>query len=133
MSVLKRNTWKVISLLLIAIVGFAVFKIFFDEKPHNPKVFGPPEKTQWKPVGARAAGQHSYDVIPEPDTFSAIHVNVVNSDSVWGVAAPMFELDWVAEPAYFVGNGPLLDNKGNLYFSPQFCHGERAVLVSLDD
>ena len=132
MSVLKKNTWKVISLLLIATVGFAVFKIFFDEKPHNPKVFGPPAKTQWQPVGARAVGQHSYDVIPEPDTFSAIHVNVVNSDSVWGVAAPMFELDWVAEPAYFVGNGPLLDNKGNLYFSPQFYHGERVVLVSLD-
>ncbi len=132
MSVSKKSTWKVISLLLIAIVGFAVFKTFFDEKPHNPKVFGPPEKTQWQPVGARAAGQHNYDVIPEPDTFSAIHVNVVNSDSVWGVAAPMFELDWVAEPAYFVGNGPLLDNKGNLYFSPQFYHGERVVLVSLD-
>jgi len=123
----------VISFLLIATVGFAVFKIFIDEgRPHNPKVFGPPEKTQWKPVGARAAGQHSYDVIPEPDTFNAIHVDVANSDSVWGVAAPMFELDWVAEPAYFVGNGPLFDNQGNLYFSPQFYHGERVVLVSLD-
>ena len=44
----------------------------------------------------------------------------------------MFELDWVAEPAYFVGNGPLFDNEGNLYFSPQFYHGERVVLVSLD-
>ena len=120
-------------MLLIAIVGFVLFKTFFDKpRPHNPKVFGPPEKTQWKPVGARAAGQHSYDVIPEPDTFSAIHVNVANSDSVWGVAAPMFELDWVAEPAYFVGNGPLFDNQGNLYFSPQFYHGERVVLVSLD-
>ena len=84
-STLKSKTWKVVSLLLIAIVGFAVFKIFFDEgRPHNPKVFGPPEKTQWKPVGARAAEQHSYDVIPEPDTFNAIHVNVANSDSVWG-------------------------------------------------
>jgi outer membrane protein assembly factor BamB len=133
MRSLKMNTRKVIALLLIAIVGFAVFKIFFDEgRPHNPKVFGPPAKTQWKPVGARAAGQHSYDVIPEPDTFNAIHVNVANSDSVWGVAAPMFELDWVAEPAYFVGNGPLFDNEGNLYFSPQFYHGERVVLVSLD-
>jgi outer membrane protein assembly factor BamB len=132
-STLKRNTWKVIGLLLLATVGFTVFKIFFDEgRPHNPKVFGPPAKTQWKPVGARAAGNHSYDVIPEPDTFSAIHVNVANSDSVWGVAAPMFELDWVAEPAYFVGNGPLFDNQGNLYFSPQFYHGERVVLVSLD-
>ncbi len=132
-SALKMNTRKVVGLLLIAIISFAVFKIFIEDgRPHNPKVFGPPEKTQWKPVGARSAGQHSYDVIPEPDTFNAIHVNTVNSDSVWGVAAPMFELDWVAEPAYFVGNGPLLDNQGNLYFSPQFYHGERVVLVSLD-
>jgi outer membrane protein assembly factor BamB len=123
---------KVVALIVIAIIGFAVFKIFFDTKSHNPKVFGPPEKTQWKPVGARSAGQHSYDVIPEPETFNAIHVNVANSDGVWGVAAPMFELDWVAEPAYFVGNGPLLDNEGNLYFSPQFYHGERVVLISLD-
>jgi hypothetical protein len=133
MSALKMKTRKVVTLLLITIVGFAVFKIFFDEgRPHNPKVFGPPEKTQWKPVGARAAGQHNYDIIPEPDKFNAIHVGVANSDSVWGVAAPMFELDWVAEPAYFIGNGPLFDNQGNLYFSPQFYHGERVVLVSLD-
>ncbi|MEH6550131.1 MAG: PQQ-binding-like beta-propeller repeat protein [Pseudomonadales bacterium] len=133
MSALKTSTRKIVGLLLIAIVGFAVFKIFFDEgRPHNPKVFNPPEKTQWKPVGARAAGNHNYDIIPEPTTFSAIHVNVANSDSVWGVAAPMFELDWVAEPEYFVGNGPLFDNEGNLYFSPQFYHGERVVLVSLD-
>ncbi|MFK8021515.1 MAG: PQQ-binding-like beta-propeller repeat protein [Pseudomonadales bacterium] len=118
--------------VLLVIVTFAVKTYLDNNRPHNPKVFGPPEKTHWKPVGARAAGQHSYDAIPEPDTFSAIHVNVANSDSVWGVAAPMFELDWVAEPAYFVGNGPLLDNEGNLYFSPQFYHGERVVLVSLD-
>ena len=127
------NTRKVVSMLLIATVGFVVFKTFFDDdRPHNPKVFGPPQKTQWKPEGARAAGQHSYDIIPEPDKFNAIHVGMANSDSVWGVAAPMFELDWVAEPAYFVGNGPLFDNEGNLYFSPQFYHGERVVLVSLD-
>jgi outer membrane protein assembly factor BamB len=124
---------RVISFILIAIVSFFLIQFFIDRnRPHNPKVFGPPAKTQWKPVGARSAGQHSYDVIPEPDTFSAIHVNVGNSDSVWGVAAPMFELDWVAEPAYFVGNGPLFDNEGNLYFSPQFYHGERVVLISLD-
>ncbi len=124
---------KLIALFLIAALGFVVFKIFFDEgRPHDPKVFGPPEKTQWKPVGARAAGPHGYDVIPEPDTFSAIHVGVVNSDNVWVAAAPMFELDWVAEPSYFVGNGPTFDNEGNLYFSPRFYHGERVVLVSLD-
>ena len=127
------NSRKIISVLLIAIAGVVLFKTLGDdERLHNPKVFGPPGKTQWKPVGPRVAGQHSYDIIPEPDTWNAIHVNAANSDTVWGVAAPMFELDWVAEPAYFVGNGPLLDNQGNLYFSPQFYHGERVVLVSLD-
>jgi outer membrane protein assembly factor BamB len=132
-SALKSRTGKVAIMLLIAIVGFAVYKTFIDEgRPHNPKVFGPPGKTGWKPVGARTAGNYSYDIIPEPDTFNAIHVGVVNSDSVWGVAAPMFELDWVAEPSYFIGNGPLFDNEGNLYFSPQFYHGERILLVSLD-
>ena len=127
------NARKVITVLLIATAGFVVFKTVFDKpRPHNPKVFGLPEKTQWKPVGARSAGQYNYDVIPEPDTFTAIHVNGANSDSVWVAAAPMFQLDWVAESAYFVGNGPLVDNQGNLYFSPQFYHGERVVLVSLD-
>jgi len=127
------NSRKIISLLLIVIAGVVLFKTLGDDaRLHNPKVFGPPEKTQWKPVGPRVAGQHSYDIIPEPDTWSAIHVNGANSDAVWGVAAPMFELDWVAEPGYFVGNGPLFDNQGNLYFSPQFYHGERVVLVSLD-
>lgn len=101
-------------------------------RPHNPKVFGPPEKTQWKPVGARSAGQHDYDIIPEPTTWRAIHVNVSNADSVWGVAAPMFELDWVAEPAYFIPSGPLLDNQGNLYFSSACYHGERVDLVAID-
>jgi len=118
--------------LVLVVVVFAVRTYLDNNRPHNPKVFGPPAKTQWKPVGARSAGQHGYDIIPEPTNWNAIHVDVANSDSVWVAAAPMFELDWVAEPAYFVGNGPLFDNEGNLYFSPQFYHGERVVLVSLD-
>jgi len=135
---MKKGLWttktrKVVGLLVIAIVGYAMFKISIDEgRPHNPKVFGPPEKTPWKPVGARAAGNYDYDIIPEPHSFNAIHVGVANSDNVWVAAAPMFELDWVAEPSYFIGNGPLFDNEGNLYFSPQFYHGERVLLVSLD-
>ena len=124
---------KILGLALVLVVGvFAVRTYLDNNRPHNPKVFGPPAKTQWKPVGARSAGQHGYEIIPEPTKWNAIHVGVANSDSVWVAAAPMFELDWVAEPAYFVGNGPLFDNEGNLYFSPQFYHGERVVLVSLD-
>ena len=124
---------KVIGFTLIAaiIVGMSWW-LLADNRPHNPKVFGPPVKTQWKPSGARAAGQFTYDIIPEPVTWHAIHGDVANADSVWGVAAPMYELDWVAEPDYFVGSGPLLDNQGNLYFSPNFYHGERVDLVAID-
>lgn len=133
---MKKSKWrgkKALGLIMVSGISAALIWTFFDDtRPHNPKVFGPPAKTQWQPVGARAAGQHSYDVIPEPTTWHAIHVDVANADSVWGVAAPMFELDWVAEPAYFVGSGPLLDNQGNLYFSPNFYHGERVDLVSID-
>ena len=86
------NTRKVIVLLLIAAVGFGVYKIFLDERPHNPRVFGPPAKTEWKPVGARDVGLHNYDIIPEPTTWHAIHVDVGNSDSVW--ALPRRCLNW---------------------------------------
>ena len=122
-------------LLIATVIGMAGFTInlfFLGDRAHNPRIFTAPEKTQWRPIGARVTGQHGYDIIPEPTKWNAIHVGVANSDSVWGVAAPMFELDWVAEPSYFIGNGPLFDNEGNLYFSPQFYHGERVVLVSLD-
>jgi len=128
---IKLNKKASISLLAIAGAGIA-WTLLNSPTTHDPREFGPPAKTQWKPVGARSAGEYSYDVIPEPTTWHAIHVDVANADSVWGVAAPMFELDWVAEPAYFIGSGPLLDNQGNLYFSSNFYHGERVDLVSID-
>ena len=130
---IKLSTKRVVSLTVAAVAGIALIFAWLDSpRVHNPKAFGPPAKTQWKPMGARSAGQHNYDVIPEPTTWHAIHVDVANADSVWGVAAPMFELDWVAEPDYFIGSGPLLDNEGNLYFSSNFYHGERVDLVSID-
>jgi outer membrane protein assembly factor BamB len=129
----KLRSKKAFGLILIAAISCALLWLFLDQpRPHNPKVFGEPAKTQWKPIGAQSAGQYNYDIIPEPTTWSAIHVNVSNADSVWGVAAPMFELDWVAEPAYFIPSGPLLDNQGNLYFSSNFYHGERVDLVAID-
>ena len=130
---IKLSTKRVVGMTVAAVAGTALIFAWLDStRVHNPKVFGPPTKTQWKPMGARSAGQHNYDVIPEPTTWHAIHVDVANADSVWGVAAPMFELDWVAEPAHFVGSGPLLDNQGNLYFSSNLYHGDRVDLVSID-
>ncbi len=129
----KLKSKRAIVLIVLGLAGLAALWMFFGPaRPHDPKVFGPPAKTQWEPVGARSAGQYGYDIIPEPTTWHAIHVDVGNGDSIWGVAAPMYELDWVAEPAYFVGSGPLLDNQGNLYFSPNFYHGERVDLVAID-
>ena len=132
-NMIKLSTKRLISLTVATVAGIALILAWLDSpRVHNPKVFGPPAKTQWKPMGARSAGQHNFDVIPEPTTWHAIHVDVANADSVWGVAAPMFALDWVAEPDYFIGSGPLLDNEGNLYFSSNFYHGERVDLVSID-
>ena len=125
-----RRVIGVVVLIGLAVVTFRTF--FGAARPHDPKVFAAPGPTLWKPVGARFAGAHGHDVIPEPTTFHAIHVDVANSDEVWVAAAPMFELAWVAEPSYFIGNGPTFDNEGNLYFSPRFYHGERVAVVSLD-
>lgn len=129
----KRMSKKIFALLIPALIAALLLYFFYDApRPHNPKIFAPPLKTQWKPEGARAAGNFDHNIIPRPETFSAIHVGTANSDSVWVAAAPMFELDWVAEPSYFIGNGPVLDNQGNLYFNPRFYHGPRVAMVSLD-
>ena len=101
---IKLNKKAVISLLAIASAALT-WRLLDSPTTHDPRQFGPPAKTQWKPIGPRSAGKYDYDIIPEPITWHAIHVDVANADSVWGVVAPMFELDWVAEQAYFVGSG----------------------------
>jgi len=78
------NSRKIISLLMIVIAGVVLFKTLGDDEHlHNPKIFGPPEKTQWKPMGRRVAGQHDYDIIPEPDTFRiAVNLRTTLADQV---------------------------------------------------
>jgi len=90
----------------------------------SPKVrhFDPPPVTTWKPHGSRHVAHRTanlnYSVVAFPDSFHTMHANVHNDDSLWTAAAPMFELDWVAEPDMFVAEGPTIDNVGNVYFSP---------------
>ncbi|MGD8608361.1 MAG: hypothetical protein PVH21_13780 [Myxococcales bacterium] len=76
--------------------------------------------TSWAPLGSRTVGSYGYDVIPEPDAFHTMHVGPSNGDNVWVAVAPRMELDWVAEPSFYVPEGPTFDNQGNLYFSPLF-------------
>ena len=85
----------------------------------------------WAPIGARTVGSYAYDVIPEPNAFRTMHVGPNNSDNVWVALAPRLELDWVAEPSFYIPEGPTYDNVGNLYFSPLFPQ-EDVSLVSLD-
>jgi hypothetical protein len=81
-----------------------------------PGVFGVPPKTQWRPptwvTAPRAAPldprADDYAVQPEPTTFHTMHVGLENSDTLWTAAAPMFELDWVAEPEMYIPEGVLL-------------------------
>jgi hypothetical protein len=74
---------------------------------------------------------YGYEVIPEPNAFHTMHAGPNNSDNVWVAVAPKMELAWVAEPSFYVPEGPTFDNEGNLYFSPLFPQ-EDVSLVSLD-
>lgn len=121
------------ALLLVALVmsaGAAVGLRWLRAVP-EPRAFPPPPKTHWAPAAPPAHGTHDSDVIPEPDTFHAMHVSTSNSDEVWSVAGPVLEHDWTVEPELYVPEGPSFDNEGNLYFSP-VAPREDVSLVSLD-
>jgi outer membrane protein assembly factor BamB len=94
------------------------------------RAFAPPAKTHFEPTAAPGTSPNSA-VVPEPDTFHAMHVDLRNGDELWLVAGPVLEFDWVAEPALYVPEGPSFDNEGNLYFSP-IAPREDVSLVSLD-
>jgi len=112
-------------------IALFVFFVASNMAACGPVDFDPPAKTNWAPSGARVVGNYNYDVIPKPDGFHTMHAGPNNSDNVWIAAAPMFELDWVAETSMYVPEGPTYDNEGNLYFSPLY-PTEDVSLVSLD-
>lgn len=105
-----------IILILFSVIIYQYYIIAY------PKIrdFPPPPPSQWKPIGKRhvVSENMNYSIIPFPNKFHTFHSNVHNDDSVWTVAAPMFELDWVAEKDMFIVEGPTFDNFGNLYFTP---------------
>lgn len=97
----------------------------------TPKSFAPPGKTAWVPEGCRSVPGDN-PVLGLPAEFSrAFHVDTMNSDEVSIALAPVFEFDWVAEPSFYIPEGPTFDRDGNLYFNPLF-PGEEVILVSLE-
>ena len=95
------------------------------------RAFPPPDRTKWVPAGAREFEASASAVLPEPDTFHAMHVDTRNSDEIWSVAAPVVQYDWTAEPELYVAEGPTFDNAGNLYFAPVAAR-EDVSLIALD-
>lgn len=93
--------------------------------------FPPPPPSEWAPHGARMANVITSPLIPQPDSFHTMHVSTANSDEVWSAIAPMFVPDWIAEPGFYIAEGPTFDNTGNMYFSPSWSP-EDVSLVALD-
>lgn len=120
----------VLFLLLAIIVSVTVFWLWLTRIP-EVRSFTPPALTQWMPTGPRTASLNHNAVNPLPDGFHTMHVGASNSDEVWSVVAPVFELDWLAEPDMFIAEGPTFDNAGNLYFSPNNPRDDIS-LVALD-
>jgi hypothetical protein len=126
-----RLTWAALRFVVLSAILFACSS---SSETTEPPEELPASVTQWAPVGARTVGDYGYDVIPEPNGFHTMHVGPNNSDNVWGALAPKLEFDWVAEPSFYVPEGPTYDDQGNLYFSPLFPDPdeEDVSLVSLD-
>lgn len=119
-----------LTLLLVVVAALGVGWQWLSAIP-QVRSFPPPLPSVWQPQGPRhtAAGENA--VLPWPDTFHTMHVDVANSDELWIAAAPVVEHEWVAESEMYVAEGPTFDNQGNLYFSP-INPREDVSLVALD-
>jgi outer membrane protein assembly factor BamB len=95
-----------------------------------PKVFDPPPRTSWSPVGCRSVPADDA-VLPTRIAYRNVHSDEANTDEISVALAPVFREGWIAESETFNATGPVFDSDGNLYFSPGLPH-EPVVLISLD-
>jgi|GEM_PF-226573 len=93
--------------------------------------FDPPARTTWVPVGPRDVFLDDHPVLGDRTLWRGPHGNSSNSDEVTGVAAPMFSLDWIADPQIYFASSASVDRHGNLYAQPLW-PGENVLLVSYD-
>lgn len=117
--------------LLLALLAAAAF-LGWREFTAAPvaRVVPDDDGTAWQPRGNPNVG--AFDPrMAAPITFRTMHVGLNNSDHLWIATAPEQELAWVAEPDMYIPEGPTLDNRGRIYFSPLYPR-EDVSLVALD-
>lgn len=124
MKGLRNRSHHILALALPILLTYGCTKPTVNE-------FTPPEQTQWTPLGPRLAGTTITEPNTPPTFFRTMHGNINNTDNLWIAAAPMTELAWVAEPEFYVPEGPTYDRSGNLYFSP-LSPQENVSLIALD-
>jgi hypothetical protein len=111
-----RRLLPVLSTVVISV--FASLAIKYLVIGPKMRSFQPPPRSNWKPVGAPQAGNYSFNIVPEPLSFTTMHGGVANQDQLWIAAPPVFELDWISETHLYIPEGPSIDRDGNVYFSP---------------
>jgi outer membrane protein assembly factor BamB len=97
----------------------------------TPKPYAPPGKTTWSPEGCRSVPSDNSVLGLPAEFFRGLHADTANSDEVAIALAPVLEFEWVAEPLFYIAEGPTFDRRGNLYFSP-ILPAESVILVSLE-
>lgn len=118
-------------LLVIAVITLAVF-VAWREFVQAPVARTVPDDggTGWRPEGSPTVGAFNKH-LAAPITFRTMHVGLNNSDQLWIATAPEQELAWVAEQQLYIPEGPTLDDRGQIYFSPLY-PPEDVSLVVLD-
>ena len=117
----------VVTRVLLLMVGFS---LLLGCTP-TPLTYPPPAKTTWAPEGCREVPSDAAVLGLPAEYFRGLHADTHNSDEVTIALAPVLEFEWAVEPLFYIAEGPVFDQDGNLYFSPLF-PGEPAILVSLD-
>jgi hypothetical protein len=86
----------------------------------TPLTYPPPVKTTWVPEGCRAVPSDAAVLGLPAEYFRGLHADTHNSDEVTIALAPVLEFEWAVEPFFYIAEGPVFDQDGNLYFSDFF-------------
>ena len=118
-------------LLVIAVIALAAFFAWreFAQAP-IARTVADDGGTRWRPAGNPTVGAFNAH-IATPITFRTMHVGPNNTDQLWIATAPEQELAWVAEQQLYIPEGPTMDDRGQIYFSPLY-PPEDVSLVVLD-